>query len=63
MSTKQFKDLNVGEVFTLNGIKYTKLENVRISCCRSINAVATDNDQNKTQVAPLTEVEIDDQLQ
>jgi hypothetical protein len=59
---KLFSDLGVDSVFILNGIEYKKVQEVRISCCRSINAVAVGNDGNKIQVTPNTEVEINDQL-
>lgn len=62
MSMIQFKDLALDAKFTMNGIQYKKIPEIKISCCRSINASAIDNADNKIQVKPLTEVEIDDQL-
>jgi hypothetical protein len=62
MSMVQFKDLAVDGVFTMNGIQYKKIPDIKISCCRSINATAVDNPNNKIQVQPLTEVEVNDQL-
>jgi hypothetical protein len=61
MATKQFKDLAVNDEFTLNGVKYKKTEEKRVSCCRSINACGVDNAQQKIQVKPLDEVVVDDQ--
>jgi hypothetical protein len=46
----------------MNGIQYKKIPDIKISCCRSINATAVDNPNNKIQVQPLTEVEVNDQL-
>lgn len=59
---KQFKDLQDGEAFTLNGISYTKIPSVKVSCCRSINAAETANNNNQTFIQPLTEVSVNDQL-
>jgi len=57
---KQFKDLNVDASFTMNGIEYTKINPVKISCCKSINAQEKNNPNNKTFVQPLVEVEVND---
>jgi hypothetical protein len=59
---KQFKDLAVDESFTLNESEYTKINAVKISCCKSINAQEKNNPNNKTFVQPLVEVEVNDQL-
>lgn len=61
MATKQFKDVNVNEEFTMNGILYKKIDEVRISCCRSINACLVNDSNNKIQVKPLDEVTVSDQ--
>jgi hypothetical protein len=45
---KLFSDIKVGETFTLNGLSYIKVPEVKISCCKSINAQASDNTNNKT---------------
>jgi hypothetical protein len=58
----QFKDLAVDGVFSMNGVQYKKIPDIRINCCRSINATAVDHPDNKIQVQPLTEVEVNDQL-
>lgn len=57
--TKQFKDIDVGSEFTLNGLRYIKIDTVKISCCRSINAKSLDNASIQTKIEPLTEVEVD----
>lgn len=61
--TIKFNELIDGAKFKINNIEYQKIPLVKISCCKSMNAVAIDNDKNRIHVAPLTEVEIDDQLQ
>lgn len=61
MATKQFKDIPVDTVFTLNGVDYKKINEVRVSCCRSINACRVDDNNNKIQVKPLDEVTTKDE--
>lgn len=38
---KKFEDLTVGQKFIVNGTEYIKTEEVRISCCRSVNCYAS----------------------
>lgn len=59
---KQFKDISVDEKFKLNDVEYTKINTVKISCCKSINAQQVADANHKTFVQPLTEVDVDDQL-
>jgi len=61
MSTKQFKDVAVNEEFTFNGLQYKKINEVRVSCCRSINACLVSDANNKIQVKPLDEVTVSDE--
>jgi hypothetical protein len=41
-------DVPVNATFTVNGVQYKKIDEVKVSCCRSINAEAVDNPSNKT---------------
>lgn len=59
-TTKKFKDLSVGERFTLNGIEYTKITEVKISCCKRVNAHAVGNEKNRINVTPDTEIVVND---
>jgi hypothetical protein len=54
---KEFKDISIGEEFFWNNTKYQKIKEERISCCKSINAVATDNIHDRRFVSPSTIVE------
>ena len=54
---KQFKDIAVGESFVFNGIQYNKVTEQKISCCKAINAVASDNAANRVFVQPNIQVE------
>jgi hypothetical protein len=45
---KQFSQLEIGEQFTVNGIEYTKAQEVKISCCKSVNCYASANTNQKT---------------
>ena len=60
MAIKQFKDISVDQEFTLNDVKYKKIQEQRISCCRSINACSVADPGTKIQVKPLDEVSIDE---
>lgn len=61
MSQKvQFHTLAVGTKFTHEGVEYIKIEPVRVSCCRSLNAAVAANPQSQTFIVPVTEVEIND---
>lgn len=51
---KAFSDLSNGTRFTLNGSEYVKVQEVRVSCCRSINAQLVSDPNNKTYVQPST---------
>jgi hypothetical protein len=55
---KQFSELAVGERFTVNGMEYVKMQEVRVSCCRSINAQAVNDINNKTFIGPTTTVTV-----
>ena len=58
MIDKQFSQLAVGERFVLNGIEYIKTQEVRISCCRSINCQSVMDANHKNFVAPNTTVSV-----
>jgi hypothetical protein len=58
MAEKLFTDLQVGDTFTVNGASYSKIPEVKISCCKSINAQATANSNNKTYFPGNTVVTI-----
>lgn len=44
---KLFQELGVGDRFLYNGQEFIKTEEIRVSCCRTINAKAS-NDHNST---------------
>lgn len=58
MITKQFKDVVVGEKFMYNGLEYERTADVRVSCCKILNAVSTTNPNAKIQIQPLKEVQV-----
>lgn len=63
MSTKKFMDLSVGDRFKSGDVEYVKIPDERVSCCTVYNAAKADETSTKIQVLPLTEVEVNDQLQ
>lgn len=60
MKTVQFKDVAVGSVFTVDNIEYKRVADTRISCCRSINAVASNDLKLTKQFQPNKEVQVND---
>lgn len=60
---KKFNELKEGAVFKYNGLDYKKVPQVKVSCCRSLNAQEVNNQQNQIFVQPLIEVEVVDELQ
>lgn len=54
-----FKDVTVESKFKMNGVEYVRIPDVRITCCTVLNAAHASDLNNKIQVLPLTEVEIE----
>lgn len=46
---KTFAEVAVGEKFTVNNVEYVKTEEVRVSCCKVINAYAVSDASQKAQ--------------
>lgn len=57
---KQFKDIADDMVFKIADKEFKKIPSVKVSCCKSINAVETSNATNRIFVQPLQEVEVND---
>jgi hypothetical protein len=57
---KQFKDLENNTTFKTNGFDFKKIPLLRVSCCRSYNAEAVNNADQKIFVKPEDEVEVND---
>lgn len=55
---KTFGELAVGDRFTLNGKEYAKTQDVRISCCKSINAQSTTNSNERIKLETSTTVTV-----
>lgn len=55
---KEFQQLNVNDKFTYNNKEYTKVQTVKITCCKSINAQAVADNKDKIFVQPSTKVEV-----
>lgn len=58
MKTVSFNEVQVGAEFTYNGNQYTKLEQKKISCCKSINASLVSDANQKVFIKPQDTVEI-----
>lgn len=53
---KTFAELAVGDRFTLNGSQYVKIQDVRVSCCKTVNCHDVNNASNRIYVQPSTSV-------
>lgn len=51
-------DVPVNATFVVNGITYKKVTEVKVSCCKSINAEVEGNPSNKTFFPTNTLVEV-----
>jgi hypothetical protein len=65
MAIKKFMEVTVGQTFKLKNEQgavndYVKLTEERISCCKSINAALLADQNQRIQVLPLIEVEVND---
>jgi hypothetical protein len=49
---KAFSEVLEGQRFTLDNREYIKIPSVKISCCKSINAQASDNAADRIFVQP-----------
>jgi hypothetical protein len=57
---KAFKDLQKEESFLFHGKQFKKIENIKVSCCRSYNAQMIDDADQKIFVKPDEQVETND---
>lgn len=53
-----FTDLKTGDRFSYNGTEYIKVDEVRVSCCKSINCQAAQDPNKRIQIPPNTTVTI-----
>ena len=53
---KLFSELAVGDRFTYNNQQYVKVQDVRVSCCRTVNCHVVGNANNKLFIHPSTTV-------
>lgn len=50
----KLSELKPGDRFKVNGSVYVKTDEVKVSCCKSINCYLLDNNSQKTYFAPNT---------
>ena len=53
----KFSEVQVGQKIKFNGIEYTKTDAVKVSCCKSLNAVKLEDGQ-KVMIRTNDEVEL-----
>ena len=58
MINKKFADLLVNSKFMHNNIEYQKLQPIKISCCKSVNACVASQPANKVFINPNQEVKV-----
>jgi flagellar biosynthesis regulator FlbT len=59
MKDIKFQELKVNDKFFINGIEYTRVADKRVSCCKVLNAVASNEPSKVIQVKPLTVVQVE----
>jgi hypothetical protein len=55
---QQFKDVTVGQFFILNDIRYQKIQDERVSCCKVLNAENSAT-KEKLMILPLENVNVE----
>lgn len=55
---KTFGELSVGDRFVFNNQEFVKTNEVRISCCRTVNACAANDSNNTVYIQPTTTVTV-----
>jgi hypothetical protein len=58
MNTKKFKDLQVGDLFYVGDVEYKKIKEVKVSCCKRINAHESADHLKRIKIDPETVVSI-----
>ncbi len=58
MIAKKFADLTVNSKFVHNNIEYQKLQPIKISCCKSVNACVVSQPATKVFINPNQEVKV-----
>jgi hypothetical protein len=53
----KFSEVSVGQKFKVNEVTFAKTEQVKVSCCRSVNALKQENNE-KVFFKPDQEVEL-----
>lgn len=58
MKNVEFHEVAVGSTFTLGGKEYTKVDKVKISCCKFFNATLVSDPKVRVGVKPHDIVEV-----
>lgn len=53
----KFSELSVGQKFKINEVEYTRIEDIKVSCCKKLNAIDNSN-QTRVMIKPTDEVEL-----
>jgi len=60
MKQVNFDELATGSKFWWNTKQYIKVDKLKISCCKSINATSVINPRDKIFIGPNTAVQVED---
>ena len=58
MINKKFSELSINSKFIHNNIEYQKLQPIKISCCKSVNACVVSQPATKVFINPNQEVKV-----
>jgi hypothetical protein len=58
----KFKDVAENTLFSKDGVEFKKIQLVKISCCKTINAIQVLDPRNRVLFNQEDEVEVNDQL-
>lgn len=58
--TVKYKDVAVNSLFSYSGVEYKKIEEVRVSCCKRVNAELVSDSAIRVRVEQEADVTIND---
>lgn len=56
---KLFQDVAIGTTFRFNNQDYVKIQNIKVSCCRSVNCHKVNSPNDRHFIQPQQKVEVD----
>ena len=53
----KFSELSIGQKFKINEVEYTRIADIKVTCCKRLNAIKN-SDQTKVMIKPTDVVEL-----